>query len=87
MCHAVDPEHKGKENAAVAYIAAVPTTRLNLEYIAKQLKCTLEGRAPPDYADGMTQEGGLDERKFKGYKGHEGLGEDARRALGYGIEV
>ena len=87
MCHAVDPLHKGTENAAVAYIAAVPTTRQNMDYIAKQLRCTLEGRAPPDYDDGMTNEGGLDERKFKGYVGHEGLSGEARRALGYREEV
>lgn len=86
MCHAVDPEHKGSENAAVAYIAAVPSTEQNKRYIAEQLKCTLEGRVPPDFSVGGRGTN-MDERKFVGYKGHVGLSEAARRALGYGTSI
>jgi hypothetical protein len=79
VCHAVDPGHDGKENAAVVYVPACPTTSINKRYVKKQLERTLAGQAPPDFGDGS----GTDESKYKGYKGHEGISEDARRAFGY----
>ena len=81
MCHAVDPEHQGASNAAVTYIAACPSTRINKAYVKDQLRATLAGRPPPDFA----AVGELDETAFKGYVGHEGMSLEAKRALGYGL--
>ena len=81
LCHAVDPEHSGEENACVTYVAACPSTSVNKAYIKNQLQSTLAGKPPPDYADGLE----LDETKFKGYTGHQNLTDEARKALGYGL--
>jgi hypothetical protein len=75
----VDPEHKGQQNASVAYIAACPTTTSNENYIKQQLQAFHEGRAPPDFATDAI----LNEKLFRGYSGHEGLSEEAKSALGY----
>ncbi|EXJ82982.1 hypothetical protein A1O3_06799 [Capronia epimyces CBS 606.96] len=79
VCHAVDAVHNGRENASVAYIAACPKTESNIKYMKAQLQATREGRPPPDFAAGLI----LDERHFKGYRGHQGLSEAAKAALGY----
>ncbi|KAF2024455.1 DUF1479-domain-containing protein [Setomelanomma holmii] len=79
VCHAVDTEHLGKVNAAVAFIGSCPTTPVNTDYVKRQLAATLEGRSPPDYALGG--EADLDERKLKGYAGLEGLSSEARKAF------
>ncbi|KAI0476605.1 hypothetical protein GGR56DRAFT_694198 [Xylariaceae sp. FL0804] len=81
LCHAVDPVHEGDQNAAVAYIAACPTTPNNVKYIKQQLADTLAGRVPRDYLPGP----GTDETTFLGYQGHAGLSDEARRAFGYGL--
>ncbi|KAH7021480.1 uncharacterized protein B0I36DRAFT_297167 [Microdochium trichocladiopsis] len=81
VCHAVDPVHEGKENAAVVYVGACPSTPINHKYIKSQLEATLAGRPPPDQDDGT----GVSEATFKGYRGHEGLNELARRAFGYNL--
>ncbi|KAL3487227.1 hypothetical protein BJX62DRAFT_241258 [Aspergillus germanicus] len=79
LCHAVDTEHLGNHNASVAFIASCPTTRVNEEYVKRQLAATLEGRPAPDYAEGNN----LDETKLKGYVGLDNLGADAFRAFGF----
>lgn len=79
VCHAVDTEHLGKNNASVAFIAACPTTPANEAYVRDQLLATLEGRPSADYADGNE----LDERTLKGYVGLDGLDAEARRAFGF----
>ncbi|KAH7210340.1 hypothetical protein BKA60DRAFT_524099 [Fusarium oxysporum] len=79
VCHAVDTEHLGKNNASVAFIAACPTTPANEAYVRDQLLATLEGRPSADYADGND----LDERTLKGYVGLDGLDAEARRAFGF----
>lgn len=79
MCHAVDAEHNGTENASVLYIAACPTTTVNKAYIKKQLHAALAGQTPPDYAD----ESDLIESTLKGYTGYAGLSEEAKQALGF----
>ncbi|KAF2111251.1 hypothetical protein BDV96DRAFT_499988 [Lophiotrema nucula] len=81
VCHAVDPRHTGSENASVVYVPACPTTTINKRYVKKQLESTLAGRAPPDFGAGS----GTDESRFKGYQGHDGINEDAKRALGYDL--
>ncbi|KAK4946420.1 hypothetical protein LTR10_014619 [Elasticomyces elasticus] len=79
VCHAVDPDHNGDESACVTYVAACPSTATNKAYIKSQLEYTLAGKPPPDYADGLK----LDETRFSGYTGHQGLKDEARAALGY----
>ncbi|CAH0021121.1 unnamed protein product [Clonostachys rhizophaga] len=79
LCHAVDTEHLGKNNASVTFIAACPSTRLNEEYVKRQLTATLNGVPSPDYSIGND----LDESKLKGYVGLEGLNEEAKRAFGF----
>ena len=77
VCHAVDPEHTGKEDASVAYIAATPTTRLNKEHMRHQYDKMLLGLAPPDYSDGV------DESKLEGFEGFKGKETLFRSLMGY----
>ncbi|CZR45547.1 uncharacterized protein FPRO_15277 [Fusarium proliferatum ET1] len=79
VCHAVDTEHLGTNNASVAFIAACPTTPSNESYVKEQLHATLEGRPSADYADGND----LDESTLKGYVGLDGLNDEARKAFGF----
>ncbi|KAI0153354.1 hypothetical protein BJ166DRAFT_355170 [Pestalotiopsis sp. NC0098] len=79
VCHAVDPEHQGTENAAVVYVPSCPTTALNKKYVKGQLEAILNGRIAPDHDIGA----GINEKLFTGYKGHEGFSDEARRAFGY----
>ncbi|KAF3019262.1 hypothetical protein E8E14_005507 [Neopestalotiopsis sp. 37M] len=79
ICHAVDPEHQGTENAAVVYVPSCPTTALNKRYVKGQLDAILNGRVAPDHDIGA----GINEKLFVGYQGHEGFSEEARRAFGY----
>ncbi|KAF2832852.1 DUF1479-domain-containing protein [Ophiobolus disseminans] len=81
VCHAVDTEHLGQNNAAVAFIGSCPSTPKNKDYIRRQLVATLAGRAPPDYA--MDDGTDLDETSLKGYVGLDGLSGDARKAFGF----
>ncbi|KAM5349847.1 hypothetical protein ACJ41O_006352 [Fusarium nematophilum] len=81
VCHAVDTEHLGQNNASVAFIAACPTTPANKAYVKRQLMATLEGHPAPDYAEGND----LDESGLKGYVGLEGLDAEARRAFGFDL--
>ncbi|KAI7280375.1 DUF1479-domain-containing protein [Hortaea werneckii] len=81
LCHAVDPEHLGSQNASVVYIPACPSTPANSAYVRQQLRNILAGRPPPDSL------GRLDETTLKGYKSHQesGLGAEARKAYGYDL--
>ncbi|TDZ14653.1 Uncharacterized protein Cob_v012486 [Colletotrichum orbiculare MAFF 240422] len=79
VCHAVDPEHQGSENASAVYIAACPSTPNNKAYVKRQLEETRAGRPPPDYAEGNS----LDERTLKGYDGLGSLSDEAKRAFGF----
>ncbi|KAJ4256144.1 hypothetical protein NW762_009220 [Fusarium torreyae] len=81
LCHAVDTEHLGQNNASVAFIAACPTTPANKSYVREQLVATLEGRPTADYADGND----LDESKLKGYVGLGELDAKARKAFGFDL--
>ncbi|THY36307.1 DUF1479-domain-containing protein [Aureobasidium pullulans] len=77
VCHAVDPEHQGSENASVVYVAACPTTLTTKEYVKQQLADTLAGFQPKD------ANGDLKESMLAGYQGHASLSEEARKAFGY----
>ncbi|KAI1343266.1 hypothetical protein F5Y15DRAFT_229161 [Xylariaceae sp. FL0016] len=81
VCHAVDPIHEGKGHAAVAYIAACPTTPNNKKYVKEQLESIIAGRVPPDFFPGPE----TNETTFHGYKGHSGISADARKAFGYDL--
>ncbi|KAK2731005.1 DUF1479 domain-containing protein [Colletotrichum kahawae] len=81
VCHAVDPEHHGMENASVVYIAACPSTPNNRAYVKRQLEETRAGRPPPDYAEGNV----LDERILEGYVGLDGFDGYAKTAFGFNL--
>ncbi|KAH6991474.1 hypothetical protein BKA56DRAFT_652287 [Ilyonectria sp. MPI-CAGE-AT-0026] len=78
MCHAVDPEHQGDQDASVVYVAACPTTPRNKEYIKEQLQAALTGQGPPDCPNLV-----VDESKFKGYTGFDGVSEEGKIVLGF----
>jgi hypothetical protein len=81
MCHAVEVEHSGKDDASVVYIAATPTTPNNIRYIKSQLQDFLTGHPPEGFPSGM------DETKLKGYLGEGGIvnGKAGRAAMGFGL--
>lgn len=64
MCHAVDAEHIGTEDASVAYIAATPTTKINKEYMRRQYEFMVKGLSPPDFGSGA-----IDESIMEGFQG------------------
>lgn len=79
MCHAVEIEHRGEGISSVAYVAATPTTEINLAYVRRQLSAFLSGSPPEDFSTG------IDESKLKGYPGNEVIlnGELGRKAVGF----
>lgn len=79
MIHAVDPEHTGTQDSAVLYIAAVPTTPGNVQYMKQQVADFRAGVPPADF-----RANGTDETTFKGYLGEAGVlnGDTGRRAAG-----
>ncbi|KAH7175392.1 hypothetical protein EDB81DRAFT_849626 [Dactylonectria macrodidyma] len=80
MCHAVDPEHLGDQDASVVYAAACPTTPRNKEYVKEQLKAALDGNGPPDCPNVA-----VDESKLKGYRGFADVSEEGKAVLGFGL--
>jgi hypothetical protein len=77
VCHAVDPDHRGKMEASVAYIAATPTTRLNTIQMRLQYEKMVAGLPPPDYQDGV------EESKFAGFQGFKGQENLWKGLMGY----
>lgn len=80
MCHAVEIDHEGKNDASVIYIGATPTTPANIRYIQDQWARFKKGQPPGDF------EHGKDESKFDGHLGEDGIlgGEAGRRAASAG---
>jgi hypothetical protein len=77
--HAVDPEHLGKNTAAVFYIGAVPGCRKNEEHLALQAENFRLGYAPPDFRTDDASDG---EARFVGFKGEKyEMSTEARRAM------
>ncbi|KAE9369071.1 DUF1479-domain-containing protein [Stipitochalara longipes BDJ] len=78
LCHAVEIEHNGTNDASVVYIGAAPTTPANILYIKDQWARFKNGKPPGDF------EHGKDESTFKGYSGENGIlgGEAGRQAAG-----
>lgn len=81
MCHAVEIEHKGTGISSVAYVAATPTTDINLAYVRRQLDAFLSGTSPEDFP------GGCNESTLKGYPGNEVVlnGDAGRKAVGFAV--
>ncbi|KIK58041.1 hypothetical protein GYMLUDRAFT_45594 [Collybiopsis luxurians FD-317 M1] len=52
VVHAVEIEHTGKEDSAVMYIPAMPTTPINTAYVEKQKETFLQEISPPDFPKG-----------------------------------
>jgi len=78
MCHAVEVEHKGNNISSVVYVASVPTTSINTEYMKNQGQDFLNGVSPEDHR------GGCYELSLKGFPGKAGIlsGQDGIRAMG-----
>ncbi|KAL2206098.1 DUF1479-domain-containing protein [Sarocladium strictum] len=81
LCHAVDTDHLGKNNASVAFIGACPSTTINKRYVKKQLEATLAGHTSPDYSG----DDDLDETTLKGYMGLGDLSAEAKKAFGFDL--
>ncbi|KAF4579939.1 hypothetical protein EYR36_001759 [Pleurotus pulmonarius] len=82
VIHSVEEEHTGKEDSAVMYIPAVPSTPQNEAYVKRQFDDFVKGKRPADFPKGQ------DEIGFVGV----GRPEDVvnplgRRAMGAPVEV
>lgn len=55
VCHAVEKEHNGTNDASVMYIPAVPTCRQNVQYVRAQADNFARGCPPPDFPQGRTE--------------------------------
>ncbi|SPC66996.1 related to DUF1479 domain protein [Ustilago sp. UG-2017b] len=55
--HSVEKKHGGVGDSSVLYIPAIPTTKVNWEYVMEQKKCFDEGRPPPDFPGGSGESG------------------------------
>ncbi|SPO21918.1 related to DUF1479 domain protein [Ustilago trichophora] len=75
--HSVESKHGGKGDSSVLYIPAIPTTKVNWEYVLEQRNCFERGVPPPDFP------GGKGESEYKG-RGEIAMvkGQKARRSLG-----
>lgn len=51
--HSVENRHDGKRDSSVMYIPAIPTTKLNWNYIIHQRRCFEQGLPPPDFPGGQ----------------------------------
>ncbi|KAK9455941.1 hypothetical protein V1511DRAFT_499108 [Dipodascopsis uninucleata] len=79
--HAVDKEHKGKEDSSVLYIPAVPLTKPNAQYLVRQRAAFQSLSPPPDFPDA----GGVGESKFVGHGTEEDfMCEAGLQAAGFG---
>jgi hypothetical protein len=78
MCHAVEINHSGINDAAVIYISATPITPSNILYVRDQWAKFKNGLPPGDFQHGK------DESKFKGFMGENGIlsGEMGKKAAG-----
>jgi hypothetical protein len=81
MCHAVEVEHKGKGISSVVYVAASPTTDINVQYMRGQLNDFLDGVSPEDFR------GGCYEKALKGFPGESAIlnGQEGRKAVGFAV--
>ncbi|SJX61813.1 uncharacterized protein SRS1_12797 [Sporisorium reilianum f. sp. reilianum] len=75
--HSVEATHAGTQDSSVLYIPAIPTTKVNWEYVLHQRECFERGVPPPDFP------GGKGESAFTG-RGTPDMvqGKQARLSLG-----
>jgi hypothetical protein len=78
VCHAVDAEHLGQQDASVVYIAATPTTDLNKKYMQKQYSRMVVGLPPADFI-----KNGVDESKLEGFTGFSSDPELFKKLMGF----
>ncbi|PWZ00528.1 DUF1479-domain-containing protein [Testicularia cyperi] len=50
--HSVESHHRGTTDSSVLYIPAIPTTKVNWQYIQDQKLCFHQGIPPPDFPGG-----------------------------------
>lgn len=82
ICHAVEIDHQGNNEACVAYIAATPSTEQNKRYMKQQLQDLKSGVPPLDFRHNEC----ANERNFCGFEGEASvLSDEGRRALGFGL--
>jgi hypothetical protein len=79
VVHGVEGEHTGAGDSAVMYIPAVPFTKHNAAYVARQREAFLAEVPPPDFPQ---EDGG--EQGFIGGGSEADLAtEEARRSMGF----
>lgn len=54
--HSVESKHAGKTDSSVLYIPAIPTTKVNWQYILAQRSCFHQGLPPPDFPGGQGEQ-------------------------------
>ncbi|TKY87124.1 hypothetical protein EX895_003801 [Sporisorium graminicola] len=75
--HSVEARHAGQADSSVLYIPAIPTTKVNWQYVMLQRKCFERGVPPPDFP------GGTGESTFQGRATPDMVqGTQARLSLG-----
>lgn len=75
--HSVESRHAGEGDSSVMYIPAIPTTRVNWEYVLEQRRCFERGVPPPDFP------GGKGECEYRGRGTRDTVkGTEARTSLG-----
>ncbi|KAF4570972.1 hypothetical protein EYR36_008299 [Pleurotus pulmonarius] len=57
VIHSVEEEHTGKEDSAVMYIPAVPSTPQNEAYVKRQFDDFVKGKRPADFPKGQDEIG------------------------------
>ncbi|EXJ86542.1 hypothetical protein A1O3_03495 [Capronia epimyces CBS 606.96] len=80
MIHAVDTQHRGKEDSSVLYIPACAMTRSNIEFLQRQRISALRYSPPPDFPGA----GGDGEIGFVGVVDWDQLNDEGKRAMGMG---
>ena len=74
--HSVEAEHRGTGDSSVMYIPAIPTTKVNFDYVREQRNRFERGIPPQDFP------GGSGESQFSGRGGHNDIiGGTARRSM------
>ncbi|KZV72639.1 DUF1479-domain-containing protein [Peniophora sp. CONT] len=82
LIHSVVSEFEGTGDSSVMYIGAVPTTKQNVEYIARQRETFERGITPPDYPEASP------EISYVGIGRPEHIvGDAGRHAMGFPISA
>lgn len=81
--HAVDKEHKGRDESSVLYIPACPLSEVNAHYLVRQREAFLTGVPSPDFPGGVGESAHVNRPGVKDVEAG-GLedGDGALRAMG-----